>query len=175
MILVAQYQVEQKELDYINELGNGKKKTGKSMIYELRKRVETLTLLQQNLLAKGSLTEQRKMAFLSICKTYGFIRDFTIEVLRDKYLVFDYEISDGDYFSFFRQKVDQHPEMEDLTEETEKKIKQVTFKILEQAGIIESVKTKTIQAQIIDQSVIDVITKDHTDWLKIFFLNETDY
>jgi len=174
MIIVAQHQVEKVELDYVSELGNGKKKTGKNMFYELRKRIDTLTKQQLELLAKGSLTEQRNIAFLAVCKTYGFIRDFVIEVIRDKYQVYDYEISEGDYFSFVRQKSEQHPEMEELTEETEKKVRQVSFKILEQAEIIDNIKDKTIQPQILDPRVIHVITRENPDWLKIFLLSDSD-
>lgn len=175
MVLVAQAIIEERDIDFINELGNGKRKTGRKMLSELTKRIENLTPQQVKLLAISDLNVKRSIAFLAVCKTYGFIRDFVIEVLREKYLVYDFDITDGDYFSFFRQKVEQHPEMEDLTEETEKKIRQVTFKILEQAGIIESIKNKTIQPQIIDQSVIASITEEDADWLKIFFLNEMDF
>lgn len=174
MIIVAQHELAGTTVDYVNELGNGKSSTGKRFLAEFKKRLKHLTPLQLNLLAKGSLNEQRHIAFLAVCKTYGFIRDFVVEVLRDKYSVYDFDITEGDYFSFFRQKIEQHPEMEDLTEETEKKIRQVTFKILEQAGLIESVKHKTIQPQIIDPAVIKAITKDHPDWLKIFLFSETE-
>lgn len=174
MVLVAQALIEERDIDFINELGNGKQKTGRSMFYELRKRIENLTQEQTQLLANGDLTTKKNIAFLAVCKTYGFIRDFVVEVLRDKYSVYDFDITNGDYFSFFRQKIEQHPEMEELTEETEKKIRQVTFKILEQAGMIESIKDKTIQPQIIDPRVIKTIINDHPDWLKIFLFSETE-
>jgi hypothetical protein len=47
--------------------------------------------------------------------------------------------------------------MDTITELTEKKIKQVTFKILEQAGIIDSIKSKVIQPQIIKKKVMAAI------------------
>jgi len=175
MVLVAQSIVAKREIDYINELGNGNRKTGRKMLLEFKKRIDNLSPSQIQLLANSDLNTKRSIAFLAVCKTYAFIRDFTIEVLREKYIVYDFNITDGDYFSFFRRKVEQYPEMEDLTEETEKKIRQVTLKILEQAGIIESIKNKMIQAQIIDQSVIKAIKEDHADWLKIFFLNEMEF
>jgi len=174
MIIVAQHLVEQKEMDYVNELGNGKEKTGRSMFYELRKRIETLTNEQRELLANGNLNEQRSIAFLAVCKTYGFIRDFVVEVLRDKCSVYDFEISTGDYFTFFHRKSDQHAEMEELSEETEKKIRQVIFKILEQAEIIDSIKYKTIQTQFIEASVLAAIKVDDLDWLKIFLISDDD-
>ena len=64
--------------------------------------------------------------------------------------------------------------MEKLTERTEKAIHQVTFKILEQAGIIDSVKNKSIQPQLLDANIIRVITSDNKNWLKIFFMSDMD-
>ena len=64
--------------------------------------------------------------------------------------------------------------MEELTETTQKKIRQVSYKILEQAGIIEDVKYKVIQPQLLDKSVSDAIVSDDPNWLKIFLLSDLD-
>jgi hypothetical protein len=125
-------------------------------------------------LINGDFLSQKQIAFLSICKTYLFIRDFVVEVLKEKILVYDYQITEGDYISFYRRKLDLHPEMDTLTTLTENKIKQVTFKILEQAGIINNIKHKVIQPQIIDKKVMDAFTLDNPKWLKILFMSDTD-
>jgi len=174
MGLVAKHLIEDTNIDYINELGKGKSATGKRMIIEFNKRLENLTIEQLKLLVDGDLVTQKQIAFLSICKTYAFIRDFVLEVLREKYLIFDYEISDGEYLSFYRRKNDLHAEMDALTEQSESKIKQVTFKILEQAGIINNIKSKTIQAQLLDENVLNAIIIDNPEWLKIFFYSDLD-
>ena len=88
--------------------------------------------------------------------------------------MFDYQITQGDYITFYRRKLDLHPEMEKLTDLTEKKIKQVIFKILEQAGIIDNIKKRVIQPQIIDKKVIDVIAIDNPIWLKVLFMSDID-
>ena len=64
--------------------------------------------------------------------------------------------------------------MEDLTETSYNKIKQVTFKILEQAGLIDNVKTKNIQPQILDEKTIRTILSDDPAWLKIFLFSDMD-
>lgn len=174
MILVASAIVEKRELDYINDLGGGKSTTGKRMLMEFEKRISNLTPRQTDILVNGDFLSQKQIAFLSTCKTYLFIRDFVVEVLREKILVFDYQITEGDYISFYRRKLDLHPEMDTLTDITQKKIKQVTFKILEQAGIIDSIKSKVIQPQIIDRKVIDAIVSDNLNWLKILFISDMD-
>ena len=107
-------------------------------------------------------------------KSYGFIRDFVIEVVREKYLVYDYQITEGDYISFYRRKLDLHDEMVTLTELTQKKIKQVTFKILEQAGFIDTIKSRNIQPQIIDLKLMNAIVQDNPNWLKVLLVSDMD-
>ena len=174
MILVAEASLENRTIDFTNELGNGKEATGKRMLLEYKERLSKLTINQLQILAHSDYNNQRHLAFLSICKTYGFIRDFVVEVLREKLLVFDYQITEGDYISFYRRKADLHAEMESLTENSQIKIRQVVFTILAQAGIIDTVKNKTIQPQILDTQLINCIIEDDVQWLKVFFISDLD-
>lgn len=174
MLTVARAKNEGIELDYVNDLGGGKSSTGKRMLWEFNKRLSFLTGAQIEILLESDLIIQKQMAFLSVCKSYGFIRDFVIEVVREKYLVYDYQITEGDFISFYRRKQDLHDEMETLTELTEKKIKQVTFKILEQAGLIDSIKSRIIQPQIIDFKLMNAIVQDNPNWLKVLLVSDMD-
>jgi hypothetical protein len=174
MLLVASATVNGVEVDYTNDLGSGKSSTGKRMLLEFNKRIKNLTTEQLNLLVDADITTQKQLTLVSMCKSYAFIRDFIIEVIREKLLVYDYQITEGDYISFYRRKFDLHDEMEKLTDLTEKKIKQVTFKVLEQSGMIDSIKTKMIQPQFIDFKLIDVIVKDNPMWLKVLLMSDAD-
>jgi hypothetical protein len=174
MVLVATDILEETETDYVNVLGAGKTATGKRIYREVKKRLSFLNFLQLELLVQGSLEVQKQIAFYAACKTYLFIRDFTVEVLREKYLVFDYEISEGDYISFLRRKKELHEEIDKLSESSLKKIKQVTFRILEQSGLINNTKQKLIQPQILQTELIQAIRKDNPEWLKIFLISDLD-
>ena len=156
------------------EIGNGNKHTGQKRSIEIKKRLTKLTEKQLELFISGDFISQKQLAFLSVCKSHKFIRDFTVEVLREKLLVFDYQITEGDYISFYRRKTELHPEMEDLTDRTQSAIRQVTFKILEEAGMIDSVKSKMIQPQLLDANVINTIASDNKQWLKVFFMSDMD-
>lgn len=173
-VKVAKIRLEGVTIDHVNMLGGGKTATGKRMLSEYDKRLSTLTKDQLNILVDGILTSQKQIAFLSVCKTNAFIRDFTVEVIREKFMLFDYNLSDGDYLSFFRRKFDLHPELEKITDKTTYKIKQVTFKILEEAGIIDSIKTRIIQPQLIEKSVMEAIAKDNKEWLKVLLVSDYD-
>ena len=156
------------------DFGDGNRNTGQRRLVEIKKRLHKLTNNELHLFISGDFITQKQLAFLSVCKTHKFIRDFVVEVLREKLLVFDYQITEGNYISFYRGKVELHPEIEKLTEITINKIKQVTFKILEQAGIIDNIKTKVIQPQLLDASIINIIASDNKEWLKVFFMSDMD-
>jgi len=151
-----------------------KTRTSDREFREIRKRLEKLTPEQINILIDGDLISQKQVAFLAVCKRYAFIRDFAIEVIRDKVLVFDYQLHESDYNSFVNSKILLHPELEAFSESTRKKAKQVMFRILEQAGIIKNAVEKAIQPQILQQDVINVIVKDDPAWLKIFMMPDRD-
>ncbi len=171
---VAIAMFEGRELDVTNELGAGKTSTGKRQKTEFDKRLKHLTKSEVELLVNGDLITKRQIAFISICKTFGFIRDFTVEVLREKLLVFDYQITDGDYITFFRRKSELYPEMEELSDVTIKKLRQVLFRMLEEAGLIDSTKSRVIQPQIVDHKLIQVVLNDNPKWLKVLLLSDHD-
>ena len=141
---------------------------------EVRKRLETLTPDQTAILIRGDLISQKQIAFLSVCKRYSFIRDFAVDVIRDKVLVFDYQLNESDYKSFINSKLSLHTELEEFSESTLKKAKQVMFRILEQAGIINNPVDKQIQPQILQQDVINATVRDDPAWLKIFMMSDKD-
>lgn len=174
MVKVAQSIVEERVMDATNELGNGKKNTGQKKLQEYTNRINTLTQKQLDILANGNLNSQKQIAFLSICKLYNFIRDFVVEVLRDKMLLFDYQIEDSDYLSFWRRKAELHPRMESFTENSKKKIRQITLRILAESDIIDSTSNKMIKIQIIDPAVEKVILDDNPNWLKVFLKSDLD-
>lgn len=174
MLLVARAIKEGVEIDYTNDLGGGKSSTGKRMLVEFKKRISHLTPNQLDILLSGDLVTQKQMTLVSVCKSYSFIREFIVEVVREKVLVYDYQITDGDYISYYRRKFDLHEEMDSLTELTEKKIKQVTFKILEQAGLINDIKNRIIQPQIIDYKLMKALVQDNPNWLKVLLVSDID-
>lgn len=161
-------------LDYTNEFGRGKSTTGKRLYNEIKKRYNSLTDDQCKLYLNTDTQSQKQLAFLSVCKSHKFIRDFVVEVIRDKSLVFDYQLTEGEYLSFFRRKKEEHDEMNQLSETSFKKVKQVTFKFLEQAGIINNIKEKIIQPQFLMDEIKKVIADDNPDLLKLFMVSDAD-
>ena len=141
---------------------------------EIKQRISKLTPEQLDVFAHGDYISQKQMAFLSVCKHYDFIKDFTIEIIREKTLVFNYQINESDINAFITSKSSIHPELEEYSNTTLKKGIQVMFRILEQAGIINNAMEKIIQPQIIQPDVIKSILIDDPQWLKIYLLPDND-
>ncbi len=141
---------------------------------EIRDRLKTLTSAQRDILVHGDLVSQKQIAFLAVCKHYAFIRDFVSEILRDKTLVFDYKIKESDFKVFIDSKLELHPELETFTERTLQVARQVMFLMMAQAGIINNVKEKIIQPQLLRPSVIRAIVEDDPNLLRIFFYSDRD-
>jgi len=154
--------------------GSVKSRTSDREFREIRKRLEKLTPTQIDILINGDLISQKQIAFLAVCKHYTFIRDFTIEVLRDKTLVFDYTINESDFNSFIDRRFNVHPELEVFSESTLKKAKQVMFHIFEQSGIINNAIDKMIQPQVVNPDVIRTVASEDPAWLKVFLMSDMD-
>lgn len=150
------------------QLGKEKESTNIRQFRELKHRLKTLTKDEIDLLAHGNLLDQKHIVLLAICKTYRFIFDFIVEVLRDKALVYDFEIRNSDYNSFINRKLFDHPELEKLTESSKAKIKTVLFRILSEVGLIDNAKSRVIQPVLLSNELEKVVVNDNPELLKIF-------
>jgi hypothetical protein len=73
-----------------------------------------------------------------VCKTYNFIRDFSTEVLHERFLTMQRFLTEEDYFAFYLHKLDEHPELEEITDSTRTKLRTQVFRMLREAGLINS-------------------------------------
>ncbi|WP_409028943.1 DUF1819 family protein [Gracilimonas sediminicola] len=152
-------------------LGREKGATNKRQFQEMRKRIKTLTAPQIKILSEGTIDEQKHITHLALCKTYGIYRDFVTDVLYEKVQVYDQQLSELDMNSFFSKKKMDHPELEALAESTEKKVRQVIYRMLQQVGIIDSVSNPSILIPTLSTRVKNVIINDDPNWLRCFLQN----
>jgi len=113
---------------------------------------------------------------LATIKTYQFILEFIVEVIRPKWIQFDDEILDSDYDRFIYEKEELHDELEKLSDKTKAQIKQVLFRILAEAGLIDSAKTRRIVQPYVAENIVELIVKDNNnpDYLTAFLFSDVD-
>jgi len=157
-----------------NSLKKIKQSTFQREFQEISKRLMNLTDAQLKLLVSGDSSERQQMIFLALLKTYAFFRDFVVEVVRYKVLMFDYELKSSDYTQFVVSKAMIHCELDNLSESTAKKIKQVSFRLLEQTGLIGNVKTPMIIRPILSDRCLNVILGDNPSLLTGFLFSEKE-
>ena len=157
-----------------NSLNKIKQSTFKREFSEIKKRLSSLSEEQLYLLINGSYDDSKAMVLLSLIKVYTFLNDFIVEVLRNKYLQFDTNISENDYFKFVHSKSISHNELNEITEVTAKKVKQVIFKLLEQVGLVTQTKNGIILKPILSHAAVDVIINENPIQLSAFLYSNEE-
>lgn len=157
-----------------NLLQKGTVATRKREFVEVKKRLQTLTLAQINFFHDATSSDTRFLVFLSCLKLYQFMFDFASEVVRNKLLLFDYQILNSDYESFYESKALSYDNLNTVSESTQSKLKQVLFKILEQAELIDSVKNKNIQKPYLSEALIKLIVEDDPKYLSGFLYSDNE-
>lgn len=145
----------------------------KRVFIEIKRRIESLTSEELEYFNHASSSDIRNLIFLAILKTYRFIFEFIVEVILKKFFMFDYKILNSDYESFFESKKYAIEQLENITQNTEYKLKQVLFRILEESMFIDNTKNKNILKPSLSNEVIELIVKDNPAFLKAFLF--TDY
>jgi hypothetical protein len=138
----------------------------KRIFREVASRLKQLTAAELDLLLTGSRQEQQQLLWLAICKRYRFIYDFAVEVIREKFLRLDFELTYDDYDVFFNNKAEWHPEVAGVAESTRKKLRQVVFKMLREVNFLSP--EGQILPALPTTREIAVITADAPEHLAVF-------
>jgi hypothetical protein len=139
---------------------------------EICKRLELLNVEELKILIEGSVQEQKQILWLSVCRRYRFIYDFAVEIIREKYLNLSAGIFPEDYDAFFNSKVTRHNELEDLTDKTRAKLRQVLFRILKETELLG--KDNTINPSILTPRIVKIISQQELSDLTIFPASEAE-
>lgn len=162
-----------REMTFADDLlQRAKYKTIKSEFRELEVRLKTMTDNELAFLLDTDSVSQRQLLWVAICRTYPFIRQFTMEVIRPNYQRFEWTISETDYRRFFERKADMHDELNRLTDSSKAKIRQVLFKMLEGTGLITSAKQRTILRPIVLDTLAQLLRQNNPSDLPLLFFND---
>lgn len=140
----------------------------------LRGRLETLTDEQRHLLIHGDSPSQRHMLLLAIAKYHPLIRQFLEEVVRIKWLSFDYELRDADFTIFFREKQALHEQLATVKEVTSKKVKVVIYNILAECGILTNLEDCWIVQPFLSPAIVRAIVEEAPELLRIFLIADSE-
>lgn len=144
----------------------------KRVFREVTSRLRHLTSDQLVLLLTGTRQEQNHMLWLAICKRYRFIYDFAVDVMREKFIRLDFDLSYDAYDVFFNNKAEWHPEVEGLAESTRKKLRSVLFRMMREANLLTP--DGQILPAMLTSREIEVIAADSPSYLLAFPISPTE-
>lgn len=145
--------------------------TAKRLVGELIKRLKCLDDSELEFLMDADSYEQVWMLWVAICRSYRFIHDFSVEVIREKYLTLYTEVQQSDYDTFFNQKLDWHEELEKLSPSTQERLRQNLFKMLKEVGILSS--DNNICPSLLSSSFVRTLYRSSSKDLSLFPISDS--
>ena len=122
---------------------------------EVISRLKTLNPSELDLLVHGTAQEQGYLLWIAVCRCYKFIADFAVEILRERYLGLKIDLHYEDFDSFFNKKSEWHPELDTIQPATRNKLRQVLFKILREAELLNA--NNTINTAMLSPRLLEAI------------------
>lgn len=104
---------------------------------EIIVRVSTLSSAELEFLVQhADRSEQQALLWISTCRAYRFVREFAIEVIRERALSLNMDLPLEAFDIFFERKAEWNDQLAVITPMTRTKLRQILFRIMREAGVI---------------------------------------
>lgn len=103
---------------------------------ELIGRLRRLTGSELAFLVETSPQEQAALLWIAVCRTYGLVAEFAIEVIRDHLQSLRMALTQSDFDRFFYMRSQWEPDLERISPLTRQKARQTVFRMLREAGFL---------------------------------------
>lgn len=140
--------------------------TGVRRVRETVKRLSALSDREIEALPQITGSERGHLMWAAACRRYDLIGEFAEEVLRERFLTLAGTVSYGDYDSFYRTKAMWHDELNALTALSYKKLREVLFKMMVEAGLLTS--KGTIEPVLFSNRVAQFLTQRTPSDIRFF-------
>lgn len=134
------YLIHEEQVDYM-VLPTNSESSKKRLKSEIDKRLRSLNATYIEAFQQMESKDQNIILFLGICKSYKIIADFCLEVVYQKWKMFDNELGTYDFQYFMSSKL-SNEQLDSLTDKTQYKASQVTLRILKDIGLLVDDKIK---------------------------------
>ncbi|MGO7398521.1 DUF1819 family protein [Rhizobium ruizarguesonis] len=109
------------------------------VLREVFDRISQLTQAERAfLLEDADRFEQQALIWLSVCRTYDFVREFAIEVIDERFLSWRLDLGHEAFDRFLAEKADVDTSLSQLSPTTCAKLRQVLFRILRESGVLSA-------------------------------------
>lgn len=146
--------------------------TSKKICREVISRLKKLQYDEFEFLVRADSKEQAYLLWMAVCRRYRFIAEFALEVLRERYISLQTDISYEDFDVFYNRKAEWHPELEDIRPVTRNKLRQVLFKMMREADLLGA--DNTIHPAMLTPQFLAALPQEHRADVRFFPVFEVD-
>ena len=144
-----------------------KEKSKQRILREIVNRLQTLNKTELYFLVEETdRRDQALLIWLSICRSYRLIREFTLEIVQDRYLAYQLELPPSTFDLFFEHKAEWDDTLASTSASTRVRLRQVLFKIMREVGIIS--EENRIQTTYLSASLRRLIEEEIPTDLAVF-------
>ena len=134
---------------------------------EISNRLQTLTLEERSfLINEADRTDQQALLWLATCRAYRFVREFSVEVIRERHLSYQMDLPLVSFDILFEAKAEWDEGLEALSPSTRLKLRQILFRMMREAGILSN--KNRIQVAILSPRLKAMIEDTNPAELAIF-------
>jgi len=134
---------------------------------EISNRLLTLTDAERGfLIDHADRADRQALLWLATCRAYRFIREFAVEVIRERYLSYQYDLPLESFDILLDAKAEWDDHLASLTSSTRLKLRQVLFRIMREAGVIS--QAGQIQAALLSTELKTLIEEQAPGDLVVF-------
>jgi len=139
--------------------------TIKRMVTLIRKRLSTLNPEAWQIIATGSNEAARHMLLVAAIKHSQLLGDFLIKVIKGNLAVFQNNVTDRDWQKFLEECAAIEPQIKQWSTSTISKLRQVIFRILAEAIILENTRNLKIMPFFINPEVERFLIKNDESYV----------
>lgn len=104
---------------------------------EIVNRISTLSDEERNYLVDGAnRQDQQALLWLATCRSYRFVREFATEVIRERYLSFQFDLPLESFDILLAAKAEWDERLAGISPATRAKLRQVLFRMMREANVI---------------------------------------
>ena len=103
---------------------------------EICVRLQSLSTEEKAFYLDADIHDQSIIAWLAVCRTYKFIGDFASKVIIESFESYRLHIKYADFDFFYEEQCQWHPELDNIKETTRKKLRQILFRMMREAGLL---------------------------------------
>jgi hypothetical protein len=140
--------------------------TGVRLVREAITRLSVLRKEEVELLVESTASERAHLMWAAACRRYELIAEFAEEMLRERFLTLAGTVTYEDYDSFYRAKAMWHDELDEVTDLSYKKLRQVVFKMMGEAGLLT--KHRRIEPALLSARVAELLNKRTPSDIRFF-------